>query len=124
MIYDGHCQFCRRLVNLISRLDGKDRVTALPFQHADLQRYGVSREAAEQAMQLAAPSGAVWSGAAAARELARLLPALRPLAWAFHVPGTMGLAERVYRWIARRRHRFGCASGVCQRGDARRGPEV
>lgn len=116
MIYDGECQFCRRLVALISRLDRKTRLKALPFKDVDLHRFGVSREAAEQAMQLAAPSGAVWSGAAAARELTRLLPALRPLGWLFHVPGAMGVAERVYRWIAKRRHRLGCASGVCRRG--------
>lgn len=124
LIYDGDCQFCRRLVKLISRLDSKARLTTLPFQHVDLQRYGVSREAAEQAMQLVAPSGEVWSGAAAASKLARLLPALRPLAWGFRVPGALGLAERVYRWIARRRHRFGCASGVCRRAASRRGPAV
>lgn len=118
LIYDGDCRFCRRLVALVSRLDWKARLTVLSFQDADLERYGVSREAAEQAMQLVAPSGAVSSGAEAARDLGRLLPALRPLAWLFHVPGVTGLAERVYRWVARRRHRFGCGSGTCRRGAA------
>lgn len=120
LIYDGDCEFCRRLVALVNRLDWKSRLTVVPFQRADLERYRVSRAAAEQAMQLLAPSGTVWSGAAAARELARLLPALRPAAWLFHVPGVTALAERVYRWIARRRHRFGCGSGSCRRGDTSR----
>ncbi len=120
LIYDGDCKFCRRQVNLIARWDRMDRLTAVPFQTAELELYGVSREAAEQAMQLVAPSGAVWSGAAAARELAGLLPTLRPFVWMFRVPGAMFLAERTYRWIARHRHRLGCESSVCRRGDTRR----
>ncbi len=120
LIYDGDCRFCRRQVDLISGWDRADRLSAVPFQGTDLGRFGVSREAAEKAMHLVSPSGAVWSGAAAARELARLLPMLRPFAWLFRLPGVMFLAERVYRWIAERRHRFGCDSAVCRRGGSRR----
>ncbi|MGD8699284.1 MAG: DUF393 domain-containing protein [Gemmatimonadales bacterium] len=123
LIYDGDCGFCRRQVALIARWDRAGRLTAIPFQDADLERYGVSREDAEQAMQLVGPSGAVWAGATAARELAWLLPALRPFAWLFRLPGAMFLAERVYRWIARHRHRFGCESRVCRRGGSDPRPE-
>lgn len=120
LIYDGECGFCRRLVDLVLRWDRAGRLATVPFQGVVLERYGVSREAAEQAMQLVAPSGAVWSGAAAARELTALLPRLRPLGWLFRVPGAMFLAERTYRWIARNRHRFGCESRFCRRGDTER----
>ena len=105
LIYDGDCRFCQRSVDLVARLDGKGRLSMQPFQNADLGRYGISRERAEQAMQLVAPSGTVWSGATAARQLASLLPALRPLDWLFHVPGMLSLADRVYRWIAKRRRK-------------------
>jgi predicted DCC family thiol-disulfide oxidoreductase YuxK len=123
LIYDGECEFCRRQVDFIVRCDRTGCLTAVPFQGVVLERYGVGREAAEQAMQLVAPSGAVWSGAAAARELVSLLPRLRPFGWLFRVPGAMFLAERAYRWIARHRHRFGCASRVCRRGDTERQAE-
>lgn len=123
LIYDGDCGFCRRQVDLVMRWDRADRLTAIPFQSAELERYEVEREAAERAMQLVAPSGVVWSGAAAARELARLLPALWPFAWLFRIPGAMCLAERTYRWIARHRHRLGCESRACRRGDTRRRPD-
>ncbi len=120
LIYDGECEFCRRQVGLILRWDRAGRLTAVPFQGVVLERYGVSREDAEQAMQLVAPSGTVWSGAAAARELMSLLPRLRAFGWLFRVPGAMFLAERTYRWVARHRHRFGCKSRVCRRGDTER----
>ncbi len=116
LIYDGDCEFCRRQVRLVRRWDVHRRVHTVPFQTADLANYGVSREAADEAMQLVAPSGRVYEGAAAAREILRLLPRGRPLSWLFKLPGAPFVAERVYRWVAKRRHRFGCNSEVCHRG--------
>ncbi|KPK83330.1 MAG: hypothetical protein AMS25_00030 [Gemmatimonas sp. SM23_52] len=100
----------------MKRWDTDRRIEAVPFGDADLAHYGVSRAAAEEAMHLVAPSGAVWRGAAAAREVLRLLPRLRFMVWLFRLPGAMFVAERVYRWIAKRRHHFGCSSAVCRRG--------
>ncbi len=116
LIFDGDCQFCLRQVELVRRWDVDGRIEPLPFQAADLARFGVERAAAEEAMHLVAPSGRVWRGAAAARELLRLLPRLRGLTWVFKLPGAMAIAEAVYRWVAKRRHRFGCGSHACRRG--------
>ncbi len=115
LIYDGDCQFCRRQVDRLQRMDRRGLVEAVPFQTADLSRFGIELAAAEEAMHLVGPSGTVWWGAEAARELFRLLPLGRPLVWLLAAPGAMFAAERVYRWVARRRHRFGCDSSVCRR---------
>ncbi|MGD2216875.1 MAG: DUF393 domain-containing protein [Gemmatimonadales bacterium] len=116
LIYDGDCQFCRRQVNRLRKMDQGRRLETVPFQTADLARHGIERSAAEEAMHLVAPGGTVWRGAEAARELFRLLPFGRPLVWLLKAPGAMFAAERVYRWVARRRHRFGCDSSFCRRG--------
>jgi len=116
LIYDGDCEFCQRQVGLVSRWDERNRIEPLPFREADLESYGVEQQAAEEAMHLVSPAGDVWRGAAAARETLKLLPKLRPLAWLFYLPGAMFVAERLYRWIAKRRHRFGCSSDLCERG--------
>ena len=108
----------------MKRWDSVGRIDPVPYQVAQLDSYGVSLQEAEQAMHLIAPSGVVWSGAAAARELLRLLPLLRPLAWLFRIPGVMLVAERVYRWVARRRHRFGCDSSACKRGASKSRPKA
>lgn len=115
LIYDGDCEFCQRQVALVERWDAHGRVDTVPFQTADLSRYGVSPQAAEEAMHLVAPSGEVWRAATAARELLRLLPRGRALSWLFRLPGAIFVAEHVYRWVAKRRHRFGCSSAVCRR---------
>ena len=67
-------------------------------------------------MHLIAPDGEVRRGAEAARRITRLVGRPRLLAWLFALPGAMFVAERLYRWVAKRRHRFGCGSGVCARG--------
>ncbi|KPK63921.1 MAG: hypothetical protein AMS21_06470 [Gemmatimonas sp. SG8_38_2] len=118
LIYDGQCRFCQRQVELALGFDVDGRIDAVPFQSADPERFGVSRLAAEEAMHLVAPTGTVWRGAAATREIVRLLPRIRLLAWLFHLPGAMLIAERVYRSVAKRRHRFGCNSSACRRGAA------
>ena len=116
LVYDGDCEFCRRQVRFISRRDRDGRIDAVPFQAAELDTYGITRQAAEQAMHLVSPTGEVTQGAAAARKVLQLLPGLRPAAWLFALPGAMYLAEHAYRWVARRRHRFGCESPACRRG--------
>ena len=103
-------------MDLVKRWDRGDAVEAVPFQTADLQSLGLNRGAVEEAMHLVSPNGKSWRGAAAARELLTLLPGGRALAWLFALPGAMYVAEHIYRWIARRRHRFGCGSDLCRRG--------
>lgn len=62
---------------------------------------GRPRSALEQAVHLVRPDGAVFSGAAAARELLRYLPFGWPGRALLAIPGVLPVAERVYRWIAR-----------------------
>jgi len=78
---------------------------------------GLARPALERAMHLVAPDGRVFVGAEGIAPLLRLLP--RGGIWAapLALPGANRLAGAVYRWVARRRHRLGCASPVCRRGD-------
>jgi len=119
LVYDGECPFCRRCVGLVRRWDRARRVELVPFQATESWEgtAGLSRPALERAMHLVSPAGRVYAGAAAAPPLLGLLPGgallAAPLAW----PGAERLAVAVYHWVARHRHRLGCASPVCRRGD-------
>lgn len=119
LLYDGECGFCRTWVERVRRRDREGRIEPIPFQRVDSKRYGIRRADLEEAMHLVAPDGRVWRGAAAAREVLRLLPGWRWASYALRIPGALAIAERVYRWIARRRHAIPCESGVCRRGEAR-----
>lgn len=119
LIYDGQCGSCRRWLGVVRRWDRFARVRAVPFQdEAAWQGMpGLALTALEEAVHLVAPGGRVYGGAAAARPLLALLPGGRVLAAPLALPGAERLAGTVYRWVARRRHRDGCTSPRCRRGD-------
>lgn len=60
-------------------------------------------------MHLILPDGRVFAGGRAVPEILRLLPGWRLLVWLWRVPGVAWATDRVYAWVAARRHRLGCA---------------
>lgn len=103
LIYDDSCGFCRKWVMRLKRWDTRDRIRLLPLQADEAPRIaGVPRERLELAAHLVRPDGRVFAGAAAARELCGYLPGGALVGVIFRIPGMMPVAERTYRWIARR----------------------
>jgi acetyl esterase len=119
LVYDGECRFCGRWVALIRRWDRSARLHAVPFQDAAAWAAlpGLSRPALESAVHLVSPQGRVYAGAAAATPLLGLLPGGRLAAAPLRLPGAAGVAAAAYGWVARHRHRLGCGSAICRRGD-------
>ena len=118
LIYDGDCSFCRSSVGLLRRWDRRGRLTFVPFQNqAALEPLpAIARIELEQAMHLVSPAGHVSRGAAALPGILGLLPGGVPLALACRVPGAPRLLGRLYRIIARNRHRLGCGHQTCMLG--------
>jgi predicted DCC family thiol-disulfide oxidoreductase YuxK len=103
LIYDGACGFCGTWVKRMKRLDRDDVIWLLPLQDARATELsGQPRERLQEAAHLVRPDGAVFAGAAAAREALRYLRGGRMVAFIGGMPGMMPLAERVYAWVARR----------------------
>lgn len=102
LIYDANCGFCRRWVARLKRWDRRGRLRLLPLQDpaapALAQR---PRGDLERAAHLVRPDGAVFAGAAAAREVFAYVPGGWLPRAVLAVPGVMQLAERVYAWVAR-----------------------
>jgi predicted DCC family thiol-disulfide oxidoreductase YuxK len=115
LLYDGECGFCREWVH---RLQGWDRHRAIdyvPFQQRAAVEWlpPLSSEALNRAMHLVLPDGRVYSGARALPSILRLRPSGIPLTLLLRLPGAQTIADRVYAWIASRRHRLGCGAGKC-----------
>jgi predicted DCC family thiol-disulfide oxidoreductase YuxK len=112
VVYDGNCGFCRRWVERLRRWDREGRLEFLPLQDADAPVVtGVGRGVLEQAAHVVLPSGQVVAGAAALRALC---PFLSGGSVPFHLlglPGVLPVAERLYRWIARRWGPVGARAG-------------
>lgn len=119
LIYDGQCRFCQHCVRLVQRWDRAGRIVAMPFQDVAAWQgvSGLSGEALAAEMHLVSPAGRVYAGAAAAAPLVRQLPGGAVVAALLDLPGVGPIATAAYRWVARHRHRLGCASPECHRGD-------
>jgi predicted DCC family thiol-disulfide oxidoreductase YuxK len=103
LIYDASCGFCRRWVARLAELDRDGRVRLLPLQDDGAPAIaGRPREVLELAVHLVQSDGAVFAGAAVARELAPSLRGGWILALMMRMPGGMWLAARLYAWVARR----------------------
>ncbi len=103
LIYDGACGFCSRWVSRVQKWDRAGAVRYLPLQDPEAPVIaGVSRTALQQAAHFVRQDGAVFAGARAARELLRCLPGGWLPGLVFRIPGAMPIAERTYRYIARR----------------------
>ncbi len=115
LVYDGHCNFCRRQALRLAGLSGGRLKLESFHEPRVLERYHLTREACEAAMQFVSPEGHVFAGAAAAAQAIRLNPLLSWLSFFYYIPGIKQLADAVYRWIARNRFRFGgaCTDGAC-----------
>ncbi|MFJ8923432.1 Predicted thiol-disulfide oxidoreductase YuxK, DCC family [Streptomyces sp. LamerLS-316] len=113
LIYDGDCAFCTSSVRFAER-HIKPRCETTPWQFAEMESFGATRERAEYELLWVTPSGVIHGGAQAVAKL--LLSAGR--GWA--VPGALltlpplrQLAHGVYRLIANNRERMPGGTPAC-----------
>jgi predicted DCC family thiol-disulfide oxidoreductase YuxK len=131
VVYDGNCNLCVSLVQLLERLDQGGLFRYVPMQdEARLQQFHITPRDCEQGMILLNPGQPEqrWQGSHAAEEIGRLLPAGAVFVAAYRsMPGLKGVGDRVYEHIRDNRYRlFGkrdstyysaypdCASGDCK----------
>ncbi|MEL6350553.1 MAG: DCC1-like thiol-disulfide oxidoreductase family protein [Cyanobacteria bacterium J06554_11] len=130
VIYDGRCNLCVTLVQLLEKLDGGRQFSYVPMQdEVTLSAFGVTAADCEMGMLLidmAAPERR-WQGSDAAEEIGRLLPMGELFVQAYRaMPGAKNGGDRTYEFIRDNRYRlFGsrsetyepryptCADDVC-----------
>ena len=125
VIYDDHCAFCIRSLEVCRALDIGGRLRFHGASQVRMKRHatgGPHGAAAfpqlvdadfENAMFAVAADGSVTRGFFAVRRIAREVPLLWPLLVLLYFPGSGRIGPRVYARVARHRRRFGCGSEVC-----------
>jgi predicted DCC family thiol-disulfide oxidoreductase YuxK len=115
LLYDGECGFCRDWIRQVQRWDKRQAIDYLPSQLRATIPWlpDLSDAALDRAVHLIFPDGRVYPGARSLPVLLPLLPGGTPLGLLMRLPGMLLVADRVYAWIAARRHRLGCGSGKC-----------
>ncbi|MEA5524984.1 thiol-disulfide oxidoreductase DCC family protein [Nodularia spumigena] len=129
VIYDGNCNLCVTLVQLLENLDQGKLFRYAPMQDEEtLGQWGVTPQACEQGMILIdanAPERR-WQGSDAAEEIGRLLPMGSVFVEAYRaLPGMKWVGDRFYEQIRDNRYTlFGkrgstyqsvyCSDGTCK----------
>jgi predicted DCC family thiol-disulfide oxidoreductase YuxK len=113
MLYDGSCGVCRHTVDVVQRLDVLGRVDVLDAAGdwpSVQRRYPtLSQSACLEEMHVLTPDGRSERGFDAYRVLARALPVTWALVPFLYLPGVRWIGQAVYKSVAHRRLRHGCA---------------
>ena len=111
VVYDGHCNVCKRLVGILEKWDRNHELEVLPSQTPGLHaRFPWIPAPAylESVQVIENRDGRTSQGAAALERILDILPKGKLITWIFSIPFVRPLAERIYRWFARNRYRLGC----------------
>lgn len=96
VIYDGQCEFCK---NCLVWVEKKLVVTAIPYQSADLSRFGLTINQSAQQLHVI-EDGKTYPGIKAVIYLLRKRKN-RVFAFTLKVSGPLG--DRGYKWVAANR---------------------
>lgn len=109
VLFDGECVFCQTQVRWLRRLDWRHQFDWLP----NAQRFSARRilpdldpQALDAAIHCVTQRGEILQSSRALRFVFLRLPLLLPVAVLLWIPGMLPLAERVYQWVSRHRHRL------------------
>lgn len=113
MVFDGDCAFCSTSVRWAQR-----RIRRLPhfvpYQHADLDAYGLTEAACRDAVQWVGADGATAAGHRAVSALLRHGGrGWRVLGVVIDVPGVRLISAALYRWVAAHRHQLPGGTAAC-----------
>ncbi|MBE9095978.1 thiol-disulfide oxidoreductase DCC family protein [Tychonema sp. LEGE 07203] len=108
VIYDGNCNLCVTLVQLLESLDRGQNFEYISMQDLEgLDRFGISSEDCEMGMILidAQNPEKRWQGSAAAEEIGRILPAGEVFVAAYRaMPGMKWMGDRLYEQVRDNRY--------------------
>lgn len=108
VIYDGNCNLCVTLVNILESLDQGDRFQYAPMQdQASLDFFGITPADCERGMLLINGNYPAerWQGSDAAEEIGRLLPSGDLFVQAYRaIPGMKWTGDRVYEQVRDNRY--------------------
>lgn len=119
VVYDGHCNVCKRLVRQVAKRDRNGELEIFPSQIPGLAArfpWIPARAYLESVQVIETRTGRTWQGAAALEQILDILPKGKLVTWIFSIPFMRPLAEKFYRWFARNRYQLGCGQH-CQLRD-------
>ena len=96
VVYDGQCEFCKQSVNWVSK---KLPITAVAYQSADLDKYGLTYEECEKSVQVIIGDSKYKS----AKAVSVLLKLRGNRFLSILVKSSGKVGDYAYYWVARNR---------------------
>jgi predicted DCC family thiol-disulfide oxidoreductase YuxK len=119
-VYDGDCAFCSDCARFIERRI-PSRARVVPWQFADLDRLGLTRQQAEEAVQWVGVDGSVAAGPDAIALLLRDAGRWWRIAGAALANAPVRRAAwPAYRWVSSHRHLLPGGTAACSLPQAQR----
>ena len=113
VLYDADCGVCRLTARMLRILDWRGRLHFAPLQgFVPTVAGGPTRSELEAMLHVRDGRGEWRAGGDAALRIARVVPALAPLALIGRLPGMGRVAETAYEVVARNRHTISAWLGV------------
>ena len=113
VFYDADCGVCRHTARTLRILDRHQRLRFAPLQGFVPTAAGDPESGElEAALHVRDERGGWHAGGDAALQIARVVPALAPLALVGRLPGMDRIAELAYGAVARNRHAISAWLGV------------
>jgi len=113
VLYDADCGVCRHTARALDILDLRRRLRFAPLQGFVPTAVGdPARGELEAVLHVRDERGEWHAGGDAALQIARVVPALAPLALVGRMPGMNRVAETAYAAVARNRHAISGWLGV------------
>lgn len=113
VLYDADCGPCRHTARTLRILDWRERLRFAPLQGFVPTAAGdPTPRALASALHVRDERGGWHAGGEAALQIARVIPALAPVALVGRLPGMARVAGLAYDSVARNRHAIGLWLGV------------
>lgn len=115
VLYDAHCSLCRAAKERLESADKSHRLRLVGLQEPWVAEHypALTLEALRKRMHIICPGGRVLTGAAAYREIGRVISPYSFQGMLFklynlitRIPGMLPIAELVYEKISANRYRF------------------
>ncbi len=112
LFYDGHCAFCKRIMNIINFFDSKKLIRQIDLwevglypEFKDLDHTNLIKE-----IHLVTASDKVYTGYFAFKFVAKKVPAFFMFWLLSFIPGIDFIGNKIYSLVSENRYRLGCSS--------------
>jgi predicted DCC family thiol-disulfide oxidoreductase YuxK len=112
LIFDGDCAFCSSSARVLRKMT-RDKISVTPYQYLDLAELGLTQGQTSKAVYYATQAETFSAAKAIAKCLMDSKTPWAVAGFLMNIPVVISVAELVYAWVAKNRHRLPGGTPEC-----------